>query len=410
MPVFVLGLGIPALAGDWPQYRGGANGHSTELGLPVTWSESDNVLWKVPVPGRGWSSPVVMDGQIWLTTADQERRLLELLAYRLEDGSETHRLKVFEPETWHPLHPDNSYASPTPAAEPGRICVHFGTYGSACYTTTGELIWRARPFRQSHEVGPGSSPILWRDLLIVNCDATDSQFVAALNKDTGELVWKTPRRFMVERKPPHRKAFSTPMIYRHRGQPRLLSTGAGHSSAYDPATGREIWWLPHDGYSNVAMPLVGLGMAFVNTGYMKPHLLAVPLGGEGPLDPESALRWSYHWQVPANPSPLLIGGKIYMVNDQGNASWLNARSGEDIWRQRLKGKHYASPLVAHGRIYNWSVGGKTVVLRAGDSFEILAENHLDGEIRATPAIADGSFVVRTHRHLYRLARSAPPTP
>ena len=399
-------IGLAALssageAGEWRQYRGDGRGRSMETGLPTSWSEEHNITWKTAIPGRGWSSPVVVDGMVWMTTALEEDRSLRLVGVDLKDGRILHDLEVFSPPEWQPGHPDNSYASPTPAGEPGRICVHFGTYGTACYTTEGRLIWRRQAFIQNHDVGPGSSPILWRDLLIINCDATDSQFVAALNKETGDLVWQTPRRLTESRKPPHRKAFSTPFIFHHRGRPLLLSTGATHTSAYDPNDGREVWWFPHDGYSNVAMPMVGLGLAFVNTGYMKPHLLALRLGGEGEIA-EDALRWSYYWQVPANPSPLLIGGRIFMVNEAGNATWLDAAKGEDIWRQRLKGKHYASPLAAHGKIFVWSIAGKTRVLKAADTFEILAENTLNGEIRATPAIADGALFIRTDQHLYRV--------
>ena len=343
-----------------------------------------------------------MDGKVWLTTALEEERSLRLLGVDMETGRLLHDLEVFRPDAWQALHAHNSYASPTPASEPGRVCVHFGTYGTGCYSTDGELIWKRRPFELDHEVGPGSSPILWRDLLIVNGDATDQQFVAALNADDGELVWKTERHLTETRKPPHRKAFSTPFIYSHKGEPRLLSTGATHSSSYDPKTGREHWWLPHDGYSNVPMPMVGLGRAFVNTGFNRPHLLALPLGGEGRLDPESALHWTYYWQVPANPSPLLIGKRIFMVNDQGNATWLDAEKGEDLWRRRLGGKYYASPLLVGGTMFVFSVQGRATLIEASDTFTELGTASLDGEIRATPAAADGAFFIRTDRHLYRI--------
>ena len=393
---------MPAASSPWSQYRGDGTGHSRELGLPLEWSEEKNIAWKTELPGRGWSSPVILGGKVWMTTALEDEGSLRLLAVDMDTGELSLNVEVFAVETWQGIHADNSHASPTPVVEPGRICVHFGTYGTACYRPDGKLIWRSRPFDLDYEVGPGSSPILWQNLLIVHFDATDGQFVAAFDKESGEIVWKTERHLTDERNPPHRKAFSTPRIYHHRGQARLLSTGATHTSAYDPTTGKEIWWLPHDGYSNVPMPMVGLGHAFVNTGYNRPHLLAVPLGGEGRLDPETHLRWSYYWQVPANPSPLLIGGRIYMVNDQGNASWLDARAGKDLWRQRLKAKYYASPLVAHGRIYNWSIDGGTTVIKASDTFEVLATNSLDDEIRATPAVADSSFFIRTRNHLYRV--------
>lgn len=440
---------------DWPQYRGDGTGHSSETGLPLAWNETatpeqpaaddgsadeSSIAWKVPVPGRGHSSPIVVDGTVWLTAAFGDSRdevaatrdaepSLRLLGFDLETGAPRHDLELFRPEAWQEDHPDNSYASPTPAAdlEPvtvegkkvRRLCAHFGTYGTACFAleaapetgdtgdTVPRLLFKGRPFPQEHEVGPGSSPILWRDLLIVNCDATESQFVAALDVWTGEERWRYQRPGTAERKPPHRKAFSTPLAFRYGPHWRLLTTGATATTALDPATGEAIWWLRHEGYSNVPMPVVGLGRAYVNTGYMKPHLLAVELGGEGDVTgapPEGRVAWSYHWQVPANPTPLFVDRHLFFTSDWGIATWLDPIRGEDVWRQRLKGKFSASPLYADGRIYTWSRDGETVVIEPGAPYRELARNHLDGAIHATPAISHGSILVRTDRHLYRLLK------
>jgi outer membrane protein assembly factor BamB len=367
------------------------------------WSEHKNIAWKVPVPGRGFSSPVVLEGKVWLTTALEDQRSLRLLGWSASSGKLLHDIEVFRPQSWQASHFENSYASPTPVLEPGRVYVHFGTYGTAALNATdGRILWRTiEPLQIDHEVGPGSSPILYRDLLIINCDGTDRRFVAALNKHTGELAWKAPRSLQLDTKGVHKKAFSTPLVVAYQGSDQLISPGAGQVSSYDPQTGKEIWRVRYEGYSNVPRPVAGFGRVFVTTGYMKPSLLAIHLGGEGDVT-ETRLAWSYRWQVPANPSPLLIGNRLYMINDQGNATWLDAHGGTDLWRERLGGKHYASPIYAAGRIYNWSVEGQSVVLAADDEFQRLATNQLDGVLRATPAVSDQAFFIRTTSHLYRI--------
>ncbi|MEM8930877.1 MAG: PQQ-binding-like beta-propeller repeat protein [Acidobacteriota bacterium] len=421
-------VAAPAFA-DWLGLRGDGTGRSDEVDLPLTWDETAGdtaaIAWKTPLPGRGHSSPVVVGGHVFLTTAYGDARdpvaetrdaapSLRLLVIDLATGALLHDLELFDPDAWQADHPDNGYASPTPAANADghRLCVHFGTYGTSCLALDVEaaeppqILFRGQPFPQEHEVGPGSSPVIWQDRMIVLCDATDSQYVAALEVETGDLLWRLDRRDTAARKPPHRKAFSTPLVFRYGPHWRVLATGATGTSAIDPTTGEELWWIRHEGYSNVPMPVVGLGHAFVNTGYMKPHLLAVRLGGSGDVG-DTHLAWSYHWQVSANPTPLLIDRRLFMVSDWGIASWLDPLRGDDLWRHRLKGKFRASPLFADGRIYTWSVDGETVVIEPGDAYHELARNRLDGAIRATPAISDGSIVVRTDRHLVRLRRPRP---
>ena len=270
-------LVAPIARAQWPQFRGPrGDGHSTATGLPLTWNEGENVAWKVAVPGRGYSSPVISEGKIWLTTALEAEGSLRAVAFDLGSGKIVHDRELFRPETWQHRHAENSHASPTPVVEPGRVYAHFGDYGTACLSTgSGEVIWRSRELRLQHEHGPGSSPILWRHLLIVNFDGIGDRFVAALDKATGELAWKAPRSVPLERKPSHGKAFATPLVIMSAGEPQLISPGAGQVSSYDPATGEEIWRVRYEGYSNVPRPVAGLGLVFVDTGYIKPHLLAI---------------------------------------------------------------------------------------------------------------------------------------
>lgn len=428
----------PGCADEWPQLRGPNQGHSRATGLPVSWSEgSEEIRWRTPLPGRGFSSPAVSGDTVWMTTAlgeePPDEPSLRLLGVDVDTGELRVNVEVFAPDAWQPGHPDNSYASPTPVASGGRVWVHFGTYGTAAYDAStllagdSEPIWRVQNTPQEHEVGPGSSPILvtdaksgagpdtesdGRDLLVVHADATDTQALVALDAATGEIVWRTERFLPTDEQAyhsvAHRKAFSTPLHYVYDGTPMLLSTSAAHTSAYDPATGRELWRVRHTGYSNVPMPIAGLGFAWINSGFMKPKLLAVRLrpGAPGPDEPldvtESRVAWSYHWQVPANPTPLLVNRRLFLVSDWGIASWLDALAGEEIWRQRLGGRYFASPLVAEGRIYTWNVQGETKVLAASDEFDLLATNELGAPIRATPAIACGAIFLRTTEALYRI--------
>lgn len=396
-----------AAADEWPQLRGSRAGHAGD-GLPLTWSEQENVAWKVPIPGRGFSSPVVLGGRVWMTTALVEEHSLRALAVDAASGTIAVDVEVFRPPAWQASHLENSYASPTPVIEPGRVYVHFGTYGTAALSTVdGRVLWTNDELRLDHEVGPGSSPILWRDLLIVNCDGTDQRYVAALDKASGRIAWRSRRSMPVSAKRgAHRKAFSTPIVVEVGGEPQLVTAGADQVSGLDPATGREIWRVRYEGYSVVPQPVAGHGRVYVDTGYIKPHLLAIRLGGLGDVT-DSHLEWSYHWQVPANPTPLVVGERIFMVNDWGNATWLDVTKGEDVWRRRLGGRHWASPLHAGGRVYVWSGGGETVVLAAGDDYRELARNRLEAEVRATPAAAGRAFFLRSTTHLYRLEELAP---
>ncbi len=404
-------MAAPCAGASWPQFRGAASGHADVTGLPLVWSEDDNVVWKVPIAGRGYSSPVVLDGQVWLTTAIEETPSLRAVAVDAASGQTLFDVEAFRPAAWQASHLENSYASPTPTIEPGRLYAHFGTYGTACLATgDGRVLWRNEELTIDHEMGPGSSPILWRDLMIVNCDGMDQHYVAALDKETGEIVWRSRRSVPLSHKnPPHRKAFSTPIVLEGEDGPRLITAGADQVNALDPRTGREIWRVRFDGYSVVPQPVPGDGRVYVATGYMKPHLLAIRLGGLGDVT-DTHVEWSYHWQVSANPTPLVIGDeRLFMVSDWGIASWLDTTAGEDLWRQRLGGRYWASPLYAGGpphaggRIYLWSAAGKTTVLAAGDEYRELAVNRLRAEIRTTPAVANGSFYVRSTTHLYRIA-------
>ena len=400
----VMLVGPAAHAQDWPAFRGPTGqGHSVEVGLPLEWSESDNIVWKTPVPGRGWSSPVVADGRVWLTTATAVvAGSLRLLAYDIETGLEVLNTEVFRVDQTTSPNPKNSLASPTPVldVDGGRVYVHFGADGTAALTTDGDVVWTTRfPYVTQH--GNGGSPVLYHDRLILSVDGYDTAFVVALDAATGAERWRTARR------QPISQAYSTPLIIRVGNRDQVFSIGAFRATAYDPGSGEEIWEVSYgDGFSNVPTPVFGHGMVYVATGFQVASLLAVRADGGGDVT-ASHTAWRLQRGVPLTSSPLLVGDEIYIVSDLGVATCLDARTGELHWRERLGGNFSASPVFADGRIYFQSEEGVTTVVAPGTEYRKLATNQLDGAILASMAVANGSLFIRTHDHLYRIGDRRP---
>jgi outer membrane protein assembly factor BamB len=426
---------VPAARGDsWSQWRGpDGQGHAPDAhDLPVTWSETENVAWKTPLPGRGWSSPVIEGDRIWLTTAietpvavvEKERRLAgNRFAAWLEvsgpvvfraicvdrmTGRLLHDVELFRCESPAPIHAINTYASPSPVLGDGRLFCHFGTYGTACIdTTTAAVAWTNRDFVVNHENGPGSSPVLWRDRLILTLDGSDVQEIVALDPATGRLAWRTPRSGELPADPDHKKAYGTPLVVPLGGRDVLLSPAADWLYGYDPATGRELWRMSYGtlGFSIVPRPVVAHGLAFISTSFNQPELLAVQLG-----DGTAAARiaWREKKGAPSKPSMLVVGDELYVVGDRGVATCLDARTGKSRWVARLGGDISSSPLSADGRIYVGNHEGRTFVIRPGTSFDLVATNELDGQIMATPAALGRAIYLRTDAALYRLEKPAAP--
>ena len=403
-------------ADNWPQFRGPeGNGHSDAKGLPLTWSEQNNVRWKTPIHGRAWSSPVVWGEQIWLTTAPEEGTRLYAVCVHRDTGKVVHDLKLFDVVLPQYAHPFNTYASPTPVIEEGRVYVTFGAPGTACLDTkTGKVLWQRRDFVCNHFRGAGSSPILHDDLLIMNFDGSDHQFVVALDKKTGKTVWQKERSIDyqdldVDGKPQAegdlRKAFATPHVATIEGKPILLSSGAKAHYAYDPLTGDELWRVEERGqHSAGTRPVVGNALIFFQTGWSKGQLLAVRPGGKGVVT-DSHVAWRVKRSVPNKPSILLVDDLIFMMDDGGIASCLDAKTGAEIWQERVQGAYSASPLYADGKIYFFSEEGKTTVIETGRQFKKLAENKLEGGFMASPAVCGKALVLRTKSHLYRIEAS-----
>jgi len=400
-----------APAGDsWPQFRGPTgDGHADATGLPLHWSETENVIWKVPIHGRAWSSPVVLDGQVWLTTATEDGLEMFAVCVDLDSGEVLHDLRVFtNREITQEMHSLNSFASPTPVVEKGRVWVHFGVYGTACLdTASGKVLWQRRDLHCDHFRGPGSSPILWGGLLIFPMDGIDVQYVVALDKETGRTVWKTDRSIDLEAfNPDFRKAYSTPLVVEAAGRTQLISTGAQGSYSYDPATGKELWRVTVPGFSNASRPLFGGGLVLVNSGFGRAQLWAVRPDGEGDVT-ETHVVWKATKGIPVKPTPVLVDGLIYMADDRGVASCLELATGETVWQERLGGQFSASPIYADGRIYFFSHDDAATVIRPGRTFQALATNRLDAGCMASPAVVGKALIVRTKTHLYRIEDASP---
>jgi len=399
----LLAAGHTLAAEDWPQFRGPTGqGVSTEVELPVQWSESSNVRWKVEVPGSGWSSPVVAGDRVWLTTAvvDRNGTSLRALAFDTASGRRVVDAEVFRLPRRNLLNPKNSHASPTPVVEGDRVYVHFGAEGTAALTTAGEVVWRKRfPYESQH--GNGGSPTLYKDLLIFSCDGSDTAFIVALDKRTGSERWKTHRRT------PFDQAYSTPLLIRVAERDQLVSAGAYRAAAYDPDSGKEIWRVSYtDGFSNVPRPVFANGLVYIATGFQEPSLIAVRPDGTGDVT-RTHIAWTLRRSAPHTPSPIAVGDELYVVNDMGIATCLDSRTGETIWRERLGGNYSASPVFADGRIYFLSEEGVATVLAPGKTFRKLAANQLDGATLASMAISDQSIFIRTDSALYRLGIRQP---
>lgn len=394
-------------AQEWPQFRGpDGQGHASAKGVPLQWSESDNVRWKVPVDGLGWSSPVLSNGRVWVTTSvevpasGRERPSLSLRAqaFDAETGMRLVDVELFRLTRLRPLNPKNSFASATPIVDGERVYIHFGADGTAAVSTSGEVLWRARyPYESQH--GGGGSPILYRDLLIFNCDGNDvDAFVVALDAKTGKERWKRDRR------KPSDQAYTTPLMITVGGRDQLLSVGAYRAGAYDPLTGQEIWRVDYEpGFSNVPKPVFGHGLVFIATGFQEPTLIAVRPDGSGDVT-RSHIAWTLKRGAPYTPSPLLVGDELYVVGDTGVLTVVDARTGKVHYQQRLGGNYSASPVLADGRIYVSSEEGVTTVMAPGTSFNRLAANRLDGSILASLAFTDGAIYLRSQTHLYRLGQ------
>lgn len=395
-------------ASEWPQFRGpSGDGRTGATDLPVTWSEKENVRWKTPLPGEGWSSPIIGDGRVWMTSSQNDGKSLRALCVDQQSGRLLQDVEVFKIESPEPIGSKvNTHASPTPVLDGGRVYVSYGTHGNACLdATTGKVLWRNQQLRLFHDNnGAGSSPVVYSNLFIVHCDGVDVRFIAALKTATGEIAWGTKRSKVITSGGAANKSFSTPLIAAIEGKPCVLSVAAHRVSAYEPATGKEFWGVDLPGNTIVPRPVVRDEVAFVCTGFPKPELWAIKLAGQGVVSEETAVLWKYKKQVPQVVSPVIADDRIYTVSDSGILTCLQTATGQELFAERLGGSFSASPIVGDGKIYLPSTEGTTLVLAATGDFKVLATNSLPEGCRASPAVAGKAIYLRTLGHLYRIEK------
>ncbi len=414
-------------AESWPDFRGpNQDGQAGDAKLPDSWSESENVTWKTETPLLGLSSPIVLDNQVWLTTATEEGHKFYALCYDATTGKLTTEVKLFEsddPQSMGNGAKDNSYATSSAVIEPGRVYVHYGHFGTACLDTeTKKVIWKRDDLKCWHYRGASSSPVLFEDLLILTFDGADLQYVIGLDKKTGETVWKTDRSAewndehidkQMVKEGDWRKAHSTPLIVEIDGKPVMCSTGAKAAYAYDPQTGEELWRVNHDAYSATPRPIYHDGSFIIVTGFSRgAEMMSVKAGGRGVVN-DTRINWRFDTSFPKYSSPILVDGLLYYAMDDSFLVCVDPKTGEYVWKGRAGGKYRACPIYADGKIYFFSLEGNTTVIEPGREFKVLGTNSLATDaplddprrgpgFMASPAVVGEAMFLRTRYHLYRI--------
>lgn len=394
----------PAVAADWPQFRGPTgDGHVKDAKLPTEWDKTRNVAWRTEIPGLGWSSPVVAGGKIFLTTAVSSGKdhSLRALCLDAKSGESIWNVEVFkESGSQSPaIHKKNSHASPTPVIDGDDLFVHFGHMGTACLNARdGKTRWTQRTLAYNPVHGNGGSPILAGDKLIFNIDGTDRQEVVALNRKTGKVLWRTPRKMNV----PKPFSFSTPLLIMVNGREQIVSAGSGVVMALDPTSGKEIWRVTYgNGYSVVPRPVYGNGLVYLSSGYEVPVLHAIRPDGAGDVT-ATHIAWTAKRGAPRNASPLLVDDALYLAADDGLITCLDAKSGKERWVERAGRAFSASPLSANGLLYFLDEDGVAIVMKPGPSYDEVARNRMGERALASMAVDGDALLLRTEKALYRI--------
>ena len=388
----------------WNQFRGpNGDGDARSANLPLKFSEKQNMSWKLPMLGKAWSSPVVMDGKVWLTNAEPEGFKMWAIQVDWHSGKELRKVLVFENKDPQYCHPMNSYGTPTPVIYDGRVFVHFGTHGTAALDAqSGQVLWERRDFKCDHFRGAAASPIVFNDSLIVHFDGHDLQYIVCLDQKTGKTRWKKEREYDFKTDNGDRKkAYCTPSVITHNGRQELISPGAVATESRNPVTGDLFWTARTGGMNASSRPIYRHGHVYVFCGMGS--MSAIRPGGDGDVD-KTHVTWSRRKVVPKKSSPLLLNDLLFMVSDEGVASCSNPLNGEIYWADRLKikGQCASSPIHASGHIYSFSSEGDCIVFKAKkEGLEILAHNKLPSGCMASPAVVGDSLLVRTKQNLYR---------
>lgn len=407
----------------WPA-KGGPTGDgivpaADAARIPLEWdgASGKNILWRTPLEGHGHSSPVIGGDLIWFTSATEDGTKQFIYGIDRNDGKIIHHKLVFENAGPEELgNPMNNYAAPSPVLEEDALYVHFGTYGTARIDpATGEKVWERRDINVRHYRGPGSSPIIHGELLILTFDGIDQQFVTALEKKTGKTVWKTARTTDYQdldkdghptRDGDMRKAYHTPAVFQMGGHEVLVSVGSRAAFGYDVKTGKELWTIRHGGF-NAAIPPLRLGdMLILNTGSERAHTLCVRIDGKMQGDiTETHVLWDREKRNASEAAPVIVNGTLFQTTRGGIVSAVDVKTGTDLWDDRMAGKHVPAPLIIADKMLFSNDRGESYLIRATpEKFDQLGMNQLAEPISASPAVADGALFMRTSGALYKIAK------
>jgi outer membrane protein assembly factor BamB len=405
-PLLLLKMAFELTAENWPGFRGPTGqGVSTERGVPTEWSNTSNIAWKTAIPGEGWSSPIVFDDRVFVTTAIDNGVSCRLICLKRHTGEILWNREVVQQA---PLRKEkrNSYATPTPVTDGQRVYVVFGDGSVAALSLKGEVLWTYRDFKFYSQHGLGVSPILFRDLLIVPFDWSsdgedkkvgwqkpwDQSFILALDQDSGKVHWKARRGLS-------RIAHVTPNILRENGREELVSGAGDVIQGFDPKNGEKLWWVQSQGEGVVPSIVIGDGLIFTASGFEKPTIRAVRAGGKGEVT-QTHIAWEQTRNVPSVPSFVYVKPYLFIVTDGGVAACLKAGTGEIVWQERIGGTHAASPIYADGKIYFLSMEGESVIIEAKPEFRLVARNSIGEYCQASYAVSQGQLFIRSDKNLY----------
>lgn len=404
-PLALALLALSAAAEDWPAWRGPrGDGTSTESGIPTEWDTTRNVAWKAPIPGIGHSSPIVAGDRIFLTAFIEDGGKRAVLCLDRKNGKTLwERVALAAPP--ERKHKFNSFASSTPATDGNHLWVSFleaPHIRLTCYDIDGNEIWRQSPGTFSSVHGFCSSPVLYEDLVILNCDQDDVAWIVAYEKATGKERWRTDR-------PNRTRSYCAPLIAQAAGKTQMVLSGSKCVASYDPATGKQHWIVDGPTEQFVASPVFAEGLFFITGGYPQHHFLAIRPDGSGNVT-DSHVAWhddSDFKAVSYVPSPIAHGPHFFVVSDVGVASCFDAKTGKLRWREKLGRHHWPSPVSAEDRLYFLDDDGNTFVIKAAPDFDLIAKNSLGEECYASPAISRGQIFIRTTAHLWCIGNAKP---
>jgi outer membrane protein assembly factor BamB len=411
LPVIFLFFFISSYSQNWTQFRGSnLDGKAPGQNPPTHWTPDSNIVWKTEIPGEGWSSPVLLNKQIWLSTATNEGKELSAVCIDKANGKIIRNILLFKPDSVFGKHAVNSYATPTPCVEDGFVYVNFGQYGTACVeTVSGKIVWTRTDLVCNHVQGPGSSPMVYKNMLILHFEGVDKMFIVALDKTNGKTLWmaERPAELYVPLLEIGKKAYITPIVINVKGRDLLISNGSAVCIAYDISSGKEVWRIVQGEDSTIAMPVTENGIVYFYTSFFSPpdggdkycELLAVNPDGTGDITKTNIL-WHIKSPILQLASPIINNGIIYTIDTNNTLLCIDAKSGQSYYEYKLKSKYNASPVLAGGYVYFPSTNGKTLVIKEGKTLNIVSENKLDGQIWASPAIVDNRLLIRTSKYLY----------